>query len=61
MEKDFCEQAHEAVVKVLGEAVVQVLAEQCPLTNESVADMVELRSEGEPDLAVEFALDMLRE
>lgn len=55
------EKAHDAAVKVLGEAVAQVLAEERPVTNESIREMVAMLAGDEPDLAVEFAMDMLRE
>lgn len=54
------EKAHDAVVKVIGEAVIQMLSEGRALTNARIADMVTLLSEDEEDLAVVLALDMLR-
>jgi len=59
MEKDFIEQAHDGVVKVIGEAVVQLAAEGRPVTNEAIVQMIDMLSDGEADLAVEFAIDML--
>jgi len=45
----------------IGEAVIQVIDEGGAVTNSSVIEMVKvLSSGGEPDLAVEFALDLLR-
>lgn len=55
------EKAHDAVAMKIGEAVIQVVAEGGAVTNESVIEMVKvLSSGGESDLAVEFALDLLR-
>lgn len=54
------EKAHVAVANVIGEAVIQVLTEGRAVTNESIADMLLLLADDEPNLAVEFALDMLR-
>ncbi|WP_431021800.1 Fumarase D [Erwinia rhapontici] len=55
------EKAHDAVAMKIGEAVIQVIDEGRPVTNEAVIEMVRvLSSYGEPDLAVEFALDLLR-
>lgn len=59
MEKDFIEQAHDGVVIVIGEAVVQLVAEGRKISNEAVAEMIVQLSDGKPDLAVEFAIDML--
>jgi len=45
----------------IGEAVIQVIDEGGAVTNASVIEMLSVRSSGgEPDLAVEFALDLLR-
>jgi len=52
--------AHGAVAKVIGDAVIQVIAEGGVVTKESIADAVIRLSDGEPDLAVEFALGLLR-
>jgi len=46
MEKDFCEQAYEGTARVIGEAVVQLLAEQRPVTNEALAERVEMMAGG---------------
>ncbi|MFB9087117.1 hypothetical protein LU604_14705 [Erwinia tracheiphila] len=54
------EEAREAVVRVIGEAVIQLLAEGRALTKEGIAEMVSMLAGDEPDLAVEFALGMLR-
>ncbi|VEI69417.1 Uncharacterised protein [Serratia fonticola] len=55
------EKAHEAMCQVIGESVVQICSEKRVITNESIIEMIEMLSEGqEVDLAVEFALDMLR-
>ncbi|MNG65675.1 hypothetical protein D3C73_263740 [compost metagenome] len=55
------EKAHEAMCLVIGEAVVQRCSEKKRVTNESVIEMIGVLSEGEGvDLAVEFALDVLR-
>ncbi|MCU5775085.1 hypothetical protein N5923_23495 [Erwiniaceae bacterium BAC15a-03b] len=53
------EKAHEAIVKVIGEAVVQILAEERAVTNEAIIEMIGLLSDGEPNLAVVFAIDLL--
>jgi len=55
------EKAHEAMCLVIGEAVVQICAEDRAITNESIIEMILMLSDGaEVDLAVEFALDTLR-
>lgn len=55
------EKAHDAVAMKIGEAVIQVIEEGGSVTNDSVIEMLRvLSSSGEPDLAVEFALDLLR-
>lgn len=55
------EKAHDAVAIKIGEAVIQVIDEGRPVTNASVIEMVRVLSScAEPDLAVEFALDLLR-
>lgn len=54
------EKAHGAVAKVIGDAVIQVIAEGGVVTTESIGDAVMRLSDGEPDLAVEFALGLLR-
>jgi hypothetical protein len=51
--------AQEEVVKVLGEAVHQVLAEGRELSNDSVREMALLLSEVDDDLSVESALNEL--
>ncbi|WLS77929.1 hypothetical protein Q3V30_15845 [Erwinia pyri] len=51
--------AQEEVVKVLGEAVHQVLAEGRELSNDSVREMALLLSEVDDDLSVESALSEL--
>lgn len=59
METDFTEQARDAVCRLFGEAVYQLVAEGQPVTNESLADIVVKLSEGEPDLAEDFASQLL--
>ncbi|AXU94211.1 hypothetical protein CI789_02585 [Erwinia persicina] len=55
------ERAHDAVAIKIGEAVIQVIDEGGAVTNASVIEMLRvLSSGGEPDLAVEFALDLMR-
>ncbi|AXF76087.1 hypothetical protein LU604_10735 [Erwinia tracheiphila] len=54
------EEADNAVARVIGEAVIQLLAEGRALTKEVIAEMVSMLAGDEPDLAVEFALGMLR-
>ncbi|MFC0141571.1 hypothetical protein ACFFJN_16535 [Erwinia mallotivora] len=54
------EKAHDAVVKAIGEAVIQVLAEGRVVTNDSISEMVSMLAGDEPDLDVEFAPNMLR-
>lgn len=55
------EKAHDAVAMKIGEAVIQVIDEGRPVTNDSVIEMLRVLSSGEEvDMAVEFALDLLR-
>lgn len=55
------EKAHDAVVMKIGEAVIQVIDESGAVTNDSVIEMLRVLSSGcDEDLAVEFALDLLR-
>lgn len=55
------EKAHDAVAMKIGEAVIQVVDEGGVVTNDSVIEMLRvLSSGGKPDMAVEFALDLLR-
>lgn len=55
------EKAHDAMCLVVGEAVIQICAEDRAVTNESIIEMILMLSDGqEVDLAVEFALDALR-
>ncbi|MFG6077000.1 hypothetical protein [Erwinia sp. OPT-41] len=60
METDFTDQAHAAVCKLYGEAVYQLVAAGRLVTNESLAEAIEELSEQEPDLAVDFALQLLK-
>jgi len=48
------------VVKVIGEAVVQMVAEGQSVTDEAIVQMIDELSDREIDLAVEFAIDMLK-
>ncbi len=59
MSRNFGEQAGEAVRDVLGDAVYALLAAGRAISNEAVAAVIAEQG-GEQDLAVEFALDMLR-
>lgn len=55
------EKAHDAVAMKIGEAVIQVIEEGGVVTNDSVIEMLRVRSSGsEPDMGVEFSLDLLR-
>lgn len=55
------ERAHDAVAMKIGEAVIQVIDEGGAVTNDSVIEMLRVLSRGgDADLAVEFALDLLR-
>lgn len=55
------EKAHDAVAMKIGEAVIQVIDEGGVVTKGAVIEMLRvLSSAGDPDLAVEFALDLLR-
>lgn len=55
------EKAHDAVAMKIGEAVIQIIDEGGGVTNAYVIEMLRgLSSCGEVDLAVEFALDLLR-
>lgn len=60
METDFTEQAHAAVCKLFGEAVYQLVSAGRLVTNEILAEAIEELSEQEPDLAVDFALQLLK-
>lgn len=53
------EKAHDAVAQVIGSAVIQVTAEGRAVTNDVIAEVIEINSYQTPDLAVEFALDLL--
>lgn len=55
------ENAHDAVAQVIGEAVIQVIADGEVVMSETIARMIEmLYIDDRGDLAVEFALDLLR-
>ncbi|QKJ88053.1 hypothetical protein PMPD1_3121 [Paramixta manurensis] len=54
------EKAQAATAQLIGDAVIQLIAEGRAVTNESIREMVELLADAEPDLAVEFAISMLR-
>ncbi|MFH8134226.1 hypothetical protein ABU178_08570 [Pantoea osteomyelitidis] len=60
MSGDFSEQAYQAMCSLIGSAAYQVLAEGRQLSNESIAEMIRLLSDDEPDLAEDFALSLLR-
>ncbi|WP_414147027.1 hypothetical protein ACMGGR_12765 [Erwinia sp. BNK-24-b] len=60
METDFTEQARDAVCQLFGEAAIQLLAAEQPVTNESMAKMIRQLSDGDPDSAEEFALQILK-
>lgn len=49
------EKAHDAVAQVIGSAVIQLIAE-----GRAIAEVIERTSGQTPDLAVGFALDLLR-
>lgn len=55
------EMAHDAMCKVIGEAVIQLRAEGREVTADSIIAMMTKRQGGEFDMAVEFAVDLLRE
>jgi hypothetical protein len=50
---------HEALQRVLGEKVYRVASEGMPITNESLAEVIRLLSDDDPDLSIKIALDML--
>ncbi len=54
------EKAHDETCRTIGAAVVQLIAEGREVNRESIADMVSMMAGDEPDLAVEFSLDLLR-
>lgn len=55
------EKAHDTVAMKIGEAVIQVIDEGGAVTNATVIEMLRVLSSGsEPDMAVEFSLDLLR-
>ncbi|MBD8168673.1 hypothetical protein [Erwinia persicina] len=55
------EKAHDAVAMKIGEAVMQVIEEGGAVMSDSLVEMLRVLSGGgDPDLAVEFALDLLR-
>lgn len=54
------EKAHVDMCLVIGEAAVQICAEERAVTNKSIIEMIKLLSDGdEVDSAVEFAIDTL--
>jgi len=60
MKTDFTEQAHAEMCWVIGAAVVQLVAGDGVVSRETIAKMVAMQAGDGPDLAVEFALDLLR-
>nr|WP_314424835.1 hypothetical protein [uncultured Erwinia sp.] len=54
------EKAHDAVAQVIGSAVIQLIAEGRAVANDAIAEVIERTSGQTPDLAVGFALDLLR-
>ncbi len=54
------EKAQEATALVIGDAVIQLISDGRDVSRESIADMVSMMAGDEPDLAVEFSLDLLR-
>nr|WP_154325072.1 hypothetical protein [Pantoea sp. 201603H] len=54
------EKAQVGTAQVIGDAVIQLIAEGRAITKESIREMVELLADAEPDLAVEFAIWLLR-
>lgn len=59
MNRDFTEQAHSALCMLIGQAAYQLLAEGQAITNRSLAEMIEVLAVEEPDLAKDFALQLL--
>ena len=59
MAKDFTDQARAAVCELYGEAVYELLAAGRPVTNESLAEAIKELPEEGPDLAEDFALQLL--
>ena len=60
MKNGFNEQAKRAVVELLGDVVLDLLADGQPVTNEAIAERIVSGKGLTPDLAVEFALGLLR-
>lgn len=59
-EKEFFAEMHPQIVEVLGLAVMQLLVEKREVSRESISEMIQvLWQEGDVDLAVELALDVL--
>lgn len=57
--KKHCQQVHEAVNMLLGEAVVRILAEGKHVTNMSLKEMIFELTDCAPDLAMSAILDRL--
>lgn len=53
------EKAHDAMALVIGNAVIQLVAEGRVVTSETIVEVIERTSGQTPDLAVEFALGLL--
>lgn len=60
MDKDFMEQAHDALCMLIGQAAYQLVAEDKAITNISLCEMIEVISEDDSDLAKDFALHLLK-
>lgn len=54
------EKAHDAMALVIGNAVIQLIAEGRVVTSETIAELIERTSGQTPNLAVDFALGLLR-
>ncbi|MBN3978578.1 DUF2767 family protein [Serratia marcescens] len=55
------EMAHDEMCRVIGEAVIHLRAEGREVTADSIIAMMTMLQGGEFDMAVEFAVDLLRE
>ena len=60
MEASFDEQVHEAIVRCIGEAALQILVQGGELSAASVSDAIRALADDEPDIAKDFALLLLK-
>lgn len=60
MEASFDEEVHEAIVRCIGEAALDILAQGGELSAVSVSDAIRELADDEPDIARDFALLLLK-